>query len=481
MPLKKAIRAVVFDMDGVLIDSEIVYLRHSLDALRPRHPHLKESDLYPTVGMGGGEYRPFMAKLLGYSSPDDPSFCREMDAVNAACAVDYRAILRPRVPELLETLRGMGLQLALASSSPPDNIRQVLDECGIAGYFDSVTSGYEFQRSKPDPEIYQCTFKRLGRRPEECLVVEDSTYGVTAGVASGATVAALRDSRFSFDQSAAQLHIHQLDELPALAACGGRKIRAAFFDIDGTLACMGTHLIPDSARLALSALRERGIIPVVCSGRHPLEIREENLLPGLEFDGAVYMNGQFCELHGEPVSRCAIPAEDLRGLADYLSRTGRSCIFMERDTMYCNTVDRRMEVEQARIGTAVPPVRPLDGLERREIYQVIPFVTETEETQLLAAMPHCKSVRWGAGVVDINSRQSGKAAGVEAICAALGISSGDCIAFGDGENDVELLRAVGIGVAMGNGLDCVKQAADYVTGSVDGDGIYNALRHFRLI
>ncbi len=478
--MKHTIRAVVFDMDGVLIDSEIVYLRHTLDALRPRYPQLKEEDLYPTVGMSGGEYRPFMAGLLGYST-DDPAFQRELAEMNAACKIDYRAILRPRVPELLKKLREMGLQLALASSSSPDNIRQVLRECGITDYFDCIVSGDEFARSKPDPEIYHYTFAKLGRRPEECLVVEDSTYGVTAGVASGAVVAALRDGRFPFDQSAAQLHIDRLDELPALAACGGRRIRAAFFDIDGTLACIGSHMIPDSARAALRALRERGVATVISTGRHALEIEEENLLSGLEFDGAVYMNGQLCELHGEPVFRCVIPAEDLRGLDEFLRRTGCSCILLERDAMYCNKVDRRMEEEQARIGTAVPPVRPFDGLEDREVYQVIPFVNADEEAALLAMMPHCKSMRWGAGVIDINFSRGGKAAGVQAVCAALGISTQDCIAFGDAENDVEMLCAAGIGVAMGNALGCVKRAADYVTDSVEGDGIMHALQHFCLL
>lgn len=480
MPLKQAIRAVVFDMDGVLIDSEIVYLHHTLNRLRTRYPQLREEDFYPTVGMSGAQYRTYMAGLLGYSE-EDPVYQRELAEANSACVIDYRAIMRPQVPELLKKLKEMGVQIALASSSTPENIRQVLEECGITGFFDCITSGDEFARSKPDPEIYNCTFARLGRRPEECLVVEDSSYGVAAGAASGAVVAALRDDRFPFDQSAAQLHIERLDELPALAACGGRKIRAAFFDVDGTLACIGSHVIPESVHRALPALRERGIATVISTGRHALEIEEENLLPGLEFDGAVYMNGQLCELHGEPVFRCSIPAEDLQGLDEFLRRTGCSCIVLERDAMYCNKVDQRMEVEQGRIGTAIPPVRSFDGLERRDIYQVIPFVDPEEEAELLSLMPHCKSMRWGAGVIDINFTQGGKAAGVQAVCAALGISTQECIAFGDAENDVEMLSTAGIGVAMGNAMAFVKRAADYVTDSVENDGVLHALEHFCLL
>ena len=123
-----------------------------------------------------------------------------------------------RIPTVLEQLRAMGLQLALASSSPMSNIRQVLGECGLMEFFPVIVSGEQFEASKPDPEIYLHTMARLGRRPEECLIVEDSTYGVQAGAAAGGLVAALRDERFPFDQSAARFHIGNLSEIPALAA-----------------------------------------------------------------------------------------------------------------------------------------------------------------------------------------------------------------------------------------------------------------------
>ena len=91
----------------------------------------------------------------------------------------------------------MGLQVALASSSSRECIEQVLTQCGIRELFDCIVSGHEFTRSKPDPEIYRFTMDKLGRKPEECLIVEDSTYGVQAGTAAGGVVAALRDGKDS--------------------------------------------------------------------------------------------------------------------------------------------------------------------------------------------------------------------------------------------------------------------------------------------
>lgn len=220
---ERVIKAVIFDMDGVLIDSEPFYLRHTVEMLKADHPQVTEKAMHPTVGMRSKEYRSFMAHFL-HMKEEDPAFEALLERVNSECHVDYHNIMRPEVPGMLQALRDMGMKIALASSSPLSNIRQVLKECGIADYFDSVVSGDAFARAKPDPEIYLCTFERLGVHPEECLVVEDSTYGVSAGAASGAFVAALRDKRFSFDQSPADLQIDSLAEVPAIVGACGRGV-----------------------------------------------------------------------------------------------------------------------------------------------------------------------------------------------------------------------------------------------------------------
>ena len=220
---ERTIRAVVFDMDGVLIDSEPVYLRHTVGMLQADYPQVTETAMNPTVGMRSKEYRTFMAGLLRMEE-EDPGFLELIERINDECHVDYREIMRPEVPGLLRTLRDMGLKTGLASSRSISNIQQVLKECGITEYFDSIISGDAFRRAKPDPEIYFCTFERLGVSPQEALVVEDSTYGVAAGAASGAFVTALKDNRFSFDQSPADMRIKSLAEIPAIVAGGGRSI-----------------------------------------------------------------------------------------------------------------------------------------------------------------------------------------------------------------------------------------------------------------
>ena len=206
------IKAVIFDMDGVLIDSEIVYLRHQTNILQKTYPWIKETHLYPLVGMDSKEDKVYLADLLGRDA-NDPAFLRELHEISCSVEVDYRAIMRIAVPSLLAGLKKDGYRIALASSSPRSNIMQVMAECGIGSCFECIVSGEQFARSKPDPEIYFFTMNQIGVQPEECLIVEDSTYGVQAGSAAGAHVAALKDPRFPFDQSQAEFHISSLEEI----------------------------------------------------------------------------------------------------------------------------------------------------------------------------------------------------------------------------------------------------------------------------
>lgn len=96
-------------------------------------------------------------------------------------------------------------------------------------------------------------------------------------------------------------------------------------------------------------------------------------------------------------------------------------------------------------------------------------------------MPGCESMRWCDGFFDVIPKGSKKSGGIDKIIAHYGIRLEETIAFGDGGNDIDMLQHAGIGIAMGNAADNVKTAADYVTTSVDNDGILNALKHFGII
>lgn len=211
------IAAVVFDMDGVLIDSEYVYRDEIGRFFSANGIDLSVDTLNAQVGASHKDYLAFLEKWWergkGEKVPG-PELARKVDAFNRAEGpLDYAAILNPGVPETLSELKEQGYRLALASSSLIGNIRHVLDVCGLTDAFELIVSGGDFHESKPNPEIYLHTVAELGLEPEQCAAVEDSIPGITAARRAGLTVIAKREERFGFSQDGAD---YIADDVPAV-------------------------------------------------------------------------------------------------------------------------------------------------------------------------------------------------------------------------------------------------------------------------
>jgi hydroxymethylpyrimidine pyrophosphatase-like HAD family hydrolase len=99
----------------------------------------------------------------------------------------------------------------------------------------------------------------------------------------------------------------------------------------------------------------------------------------------------------------------------------------------------------------------------------------------MSRLPGCTSGRWHPAFTDITAKGADKGEGILTLSARLGLDARYTMAFGDGGNDTSMIKAAGIGVAMGNALESLKREADYTTTSVDDDGILNALRHFGIV
>ena len=211
------IKAVIFDMDGVLIDSEAVYLEGDLAFARTKNPAVRLEDLFGMVGSSREDAWSCMARAVNNGQTWQELRDEYRANKDIFKEIDYRAIFRREVPGILEALAAMGLRLAVASSTQLDMVERVLRENGIAHYFELVVSGAQFRRSKPDPEIYHYTAGRLGIPESQCLVIEDSTFGVTAASRAGMKIAALIDNRFDFDQSLADYRMESLGEIPGIA------------------------------------------------------------------------------------------------------------------------------------------------------------------------------------------------------------------------------------------------------------------------
>ena len=211
-------KAVIFDMDGVLIDSEQYYQDMLMKYFRAMKVDLPPQRLNLLVG-ANGKMNLWPKILEGIElQPYDEFMIGLREYRHAQGIADYRPLLFPGVEDTLKTLKASGKKLALASSSLFASIEKMLSDTGLYAYFELVTSGGMFKESKPNPEIYLFTAEKLKLDPYQCVVVEDSPYGIQAGVSAGMTVIARQDERFPMDQSRAHYFVKQLTEVPAIVA-----------------------------------------------------------------------------------------------------------------------------------------------------------------------------------------------------------------------------------------------------------------------
>lgn len=255
-------------------------------------------------------------------------------------------------------------------------------------------------------------------------------------------------------------------------------IKAIFFDIDGTLVSFKTHTVLPTTVAALEELRRRGIKIFICTGRHKLLIdRVDTRL----FDGIVSMNGQCVSIGGETIFANAIAPSDIRNAVSFAERNNIATIYESIDFIRMDRVTPLAMQGAELLALPLPQTEPVDDMHEFPVLQLIFFGNADDEARLLRLMPSCEATRWTPLLCDVIARGGGKHIGIQHVLDYYGYSVDECMAFGDGENDISMLKYVGIGVAMGNAHDEVKAAADHITTTADNDGICCALRYFGLL
>lgn len=255
-------------------------------------------------------------------------------------------------------------------------------------------------------------------------------------------------------------------------------IKAIFFDIDSTLVSHTKNEVSASTRQALALLEQKGIARVIATGRHLSELPTLPLRD-LEFDGYITLNGQLCyDRNRVPVGGNPIVGAEKDTLLRLFTEGSVPLMLIEAHRMYVNFLCDRVRQAQASVNAQVPEVGQYTG---GTVYQAVAFVEPAEKAMLTELLPGCQVTCWTELAVDIVPKSAGKVSGIRQYLDRTGIPLSETMAFGDGENDTDMLRLVNIGVAMGNAEAHVKQAADYVTDHIDRDGIYKALKHFEVI
>ena len=261
-------------------------------------------------------------------------------------------------------------------------------------------------------------------------------------------------------------------------------IKALFFDIDGTLVPFGAQEPSAEVIEVLASVRRKGIKVFIATGRH---ISWIDNLGALETDGFVTANGSLC-LEADKktvIYKHCIPSDDMDRMIDFAAVSDMPIVAIPDDGgIIINKEDENVARIKEMLNMPYVRTAPLDTIRGKEIVQLMAFGSEQARVHsglFDKVLLGCEATSWNPYFCDIIPKGSDKSVGIDCMLERHGLLLCQTMAFGDGGNDMGMLRHANIGIAMGNAEEQVKSIADYVTTAVDDHGVVNSLRHFGLL
>lgn len=257
-------------------------------------------------------------------------------------------------------------------------------------------------------------------------------------------------------------------------------IKAVFFDVDATIYTHEQHDVMPKTLMAMHTLQAMGIKVGIATSRcryemlnTPIKLRE------FPFDGCIYDGGALVLEKNEIMDQHVIPVEDMKKLIQYAKKKKLTLRYSTFDNDYFAFAPRQEDKDIFfYLYLNTPNIKEYDN---DDVFNVLIYIENKAQREEIAKLLQDTSLVDHVRVIEINSGQIDKSDGVQVLCNHWGIQMKEVMCFGDGANDVNLLKKAGIGVAMGNGCDAVKNVADYTTDTIDKDGVYNALKHYELL
>ncbi len=251
-----------------------------------------------------------------------------------------------------------------------------------------------------------------------------------------------------------------------------------FFDVDGTLINYGDGCIESSTKNALQIVRNKGIRLVAATGR-PLSMCHRLLELGI--DTFITANGAYTQhgnqiIHSMPIAQVVV--QSVKAFAD----NNQDSLTFFTDHLFMNNVRHQATLKAMKETLSLDDYPPTNhNILNEQVYLMCLYANEQVEKKYITQFPNLKFERWHPTIMNVLQEDVSKSIAVEAVLKYFNIPREEAIAFGDGENDIDMLKQVGYGIAMGNGSVALKNIADYVTLDSHEGGIDYALRKLQLI
>lgn len=255
-----------------------------------------------------------------------------------------------------------------------------------------------------------------------------------------------------------------------------KDIKILFVDIDWTLFDHHTLSYPISGLLALEKARERGIKVIICSARHYMSFFHLDALNKIPHDGYICSGGGIAYADNQYIYRQYIEKDLAKTFVDRASKLGYELQIIGPDYSYLTLPENDLAKAYYQFWYEYhPEVHEYDG---REVTSILLFCKEGEEKQFMDLPLHF--FRFYDSGVDVTETPYIKSTGIKAILNHYGFKKEEAMGIGDDIPDIEMFNEVGIGIAMGNGKEEVKNNATYVTDPIDQDGLFKALEHYNI-
>lgn len=207
---RMSIRAVIWDMDGVIVDSGPLHFKAWQELAGERGIEFTEVEFKNLFGMRNPD---ILNKLFGKLSPEELKYLSSKKEDNFRSLVRLGVKAMPGVIPLLQKLKATGIKQAIASSTPLQNINLILTVLKISEMFDTIVSDEDVTYGKPAPEAFLLAANRLGVSPEGCLVIEDAIAGVKAAKNAGMKLIAVTNTVSGSELELADLVVDSLEEV----------------------------------------------------------------------------------------------------------------------------------------------------------------------------------------------------------------------------------------------------------------------------
>jgi Cof subfamily protein (haloacid dehalogenase superfamily) len=256
------------------------------------------------------------------------------------------------------------------------------------------------------------------------------------------------------------------------------EYKIVFFDIDGTITNHEDGSISSKTKEAIKALKHKGLKIVAATGR-PLSMCNE--VRELGIDIFITANGAYVKHDSRVIHKVPMDKSIVQEVVEYANEKNHGLSFYSED--FCMNGVKDDNILRALKDTLslndYPAINEL--IFNHEVYLMCLFADDEMVEKFIHKFPHLSFKRWHPFVLNVLQEDISKSLAIIKTLEYFNINKSEAIAFGDGENDIDMLELVGLGIAMGNGTDSLKKVADFVTRNSSEDGIAYALKKFGVI